>query len=33
MRTSLADRFVKAATARDRKSPIFMDDYVIGFGI
>jgi len=33
MRTILTDRFVKSATAGDRRSPIFMDDDVIGFGI
>ena len=33
MRTKLTDRFVKSAKADTRKSPIFMDDEVIGFGI
>ena len=33
MRTRLTDRFVKSAAANGRKSPIFMDDEVIGFGI
>jgi len=33
MRTRLTDRFVKAAKADGRKSPIYMDDEVIGFGI
>jgi integrase len=33
MRTRLTDRFVKAARADGRKSPIYMDDEVIGFGI
>jgi len=33
MRTRLTDRFVKSASADGRKSPIFMDDEVIGFGI
>lgn len=32
-RVKLTDRFVKAATSGDRKSPIFMDDEVIGFGL
>ena len=33
MRLKLTDRFVKSATTCGRKSPIFMDDEVIGFGI
>src|SRR5207237_7515281 len=33
MRTKPADRFVKSVKADGRKSPIFMDDEVIGFGI
>lgn len=33
MRARLTDRFVKSATTGGRKSPIFMDDEVIGFGI
>jgi len=33
MRTKLTDRFVKSAKADGRKSPIFMDDESIGFGI
>jgi hypothetical protein len=33
MRVRLTDRFVKSATTGDRKSPIFMDDEVVGFGI
>jgi hypothetical protein len=33
MRIKLTDRFVKSATSGGRKSPIFMDDEVIGFGI
>lgn len=33
MRIKLNDRFVKSATTGGRKSPIFMDDEVIGFGI
>jgi hypothetical protein len=33
MRMRLTDRFVKSAAANGRKSPIFMDDEVIGFGI
>jgi Arm DNA-binding domain len=32
-RVKLTDRFVKSATSGNRKSPIFMDDEVIGFGI
>lgn len=32
-RTKLVDRFVKAATIGGRRSPIFMDDEVIGFGV
>ncbi len=32
-RVKLADRFVKSATTDGRKSPIFMDDEVIGFGV
>jgi len=32
-RVKLADRFVKSATSDGRKSPIFMDDEVIGFGV
>jgi hypothetical protein len=31
-RSKLTDRFVKSATTDGRKSPIFMDDEVIGFG-
>ena len=33
MRVKLTDRFVKFATTDGRKSPIFMDDEVIGFGV
>jgi hypothetical protein len=33
MRVNLAVRFAKAATADGRKSPIFYDDEVIGFGL
>jgi hypothetical protein len=33
MRVKLTDRFVKSVTTEGRKSPIFMDDEVIGFGI
>jgi hypothetical protein len=33
MRVRLTDRFVKSATTGGRRSPIFMDDEVIGFGI
>jgi hypothetical protein len=32
-RIKLTDRFVKSATTGGRKSPIFMDDEVIGFGV
>jgi integrase len=32
-RVKLTDRFVKSASAGSRKSPIFMDDEVIGFGV
>jgi len=32
-RVKLTDRFVKSATTDARKSPIFMDDEVIGFGV
>lgn len=32
-RVKLTDRFVKSATTDGRKSPIFMDDEVIGFGV
>lgn len=32
-RAKLTDRFVKSATTGGRKSPIFMDDEVIGFGV
>ena len=32
-RVRLTDRFVKSATTGGRKSPIFMDDEVIGFGV
>jgi hypothetical protein len=32
MRLRLTNRFVKSATPNGRKSPIFMDDEVIGFG-
>jgi hypothetical protein len=32
-RVKLADRFVKSATTGERKSPIFTDDEVIGFGV
>jgi integrase len=32
-RVKLTDRFVKSATTGGRKSPIFMDDEVIGFGV
>jgi hypothetical protein len=31
--SKLANRFVKSATTGGRKSPIFMDDEVIGFGV
>ena len=31
MRVRLTDRFVKSAVPKGRKSPIFMDDEVIGF--
>jgi integrase len=33
MRVKLTERFVKLATSSGRKSPIFMDDEVIGFGV
>ena len=33
MRTRLTDRYVKSATTGGRKSPIFIDDEVIGFGL
>lgn len=33
MRVKLTDRFVKSAALNGRKSPIFMDDEVIGFGV
>ena len=33
MRVKLTDRFVKSATTGGRKSPIFMDDEVIEFGV
>ena len=33
LRVKLTDRFVKLATTDGRKSPIFMDDEVIGFGV
>ena len=33
MRARLTDRFVKSATPSGRKSPIFMDDEVIEFGV
>ena len=33
MRVKLTDRFVKSATTKGRKSPIFMDDEVIRFGV
>ena len=32
-RVKVTDRFVKSATTDARKSPIFMDDEVIGFGV
>ena len=32
-RITLSNRFVKSATTDGRKSPIFMDDEVIGFGV
>ena len=32
-RVKLTDRFVKSATTGRRKSPIFTDDEVIGFGV
>ena len=32
-RVKLTDRFVKSATAGGRKSPIFIDDEVVGFGV
>jgi hypothetical protein len=31
MHVRLTDRFVKSAVPKGRKSPIFMDDEVIGF--
>jgi hypothetical protein len=33
MRIKVTDRFVKLAATGGRKSPIFMDDEVIGFGV
>lgn len=33
MRVKLTDRFVKSATTNGRKSPISMDEEVIGFGL
>jgi hypothetical protein len=33
MRVKLTDRFVKSVTTDGRKSPFFMDDEVIGFGV
>jgi hypothetical protein len=33
MRVRLTNRFVRSATPEGRKSPIFMDDQVIGFGV
>jgi len=33
MRVNLTERFAKSATAEGRKSPIFYDDEVIGFGL
>ena len=33
MRVKLTDRFVRSATTGGRKSQIFKDDEVIGFGI
>ncbi len=32
-RVRLTERFVKSATTGGRKSPIYMDDEVIGFGV
>jgi hypothetical protein len=32
-RVALTERFAKAATTEGRKSPIFYDDEVIGFGL
>lgn len=32
-RVKLTDRFVKFATTGGRKSPIFMDQEVVGFGV
>ena len=32
MLVSLTERFAKSATTEGRKSPIFCDDQVIGFG-
>ena len=33
MRVKLTDRFAKQAAPRGRRSPIFMDEEVIGFGL
>ena len=33
LKRKLTDRFVKSATTGGRKSSIFMDDEVIGFGV
>ena len=33
MRVNLTERFAKSATPEGRKSPIFYDDEVIGFGL
>ena len=33
MRVNLTERFAKSATTEGRKSPIFYDDEVIGFGL
>jgi len=33
MRVSLTERFAKSATTEGRRSPIFYDDEVIGFGL
>jgi hypothetical protein len=33
MRVNLTERFAKSATTEGRRSPIFYDDKVIGFGL
>ncbi len=33
MRVNLTERFAKSASAERRKSPVFYDDEVIGFGL